>query len=101
MLFAKDNSPSEIAGAAAMGESRVTAREREHRPIVIHCGRHKIVIIAAGTIRPISFATASWKQEPFVESYWARRVRRSTLREVADRCVLNRVTEIACEFIAS
>jgi hypothetical protein len=47
------------------------------------------------------FATALWKQEPFVDSYWARRVRRSTLREVADRCVLNRFIEIACEFIAS
>jgi hypothetical protein len=66
-----------------------------------HCGQHKIVIIAAGTMRSILFATALWKQEPFVESYWARRVRRSTLREVADRCVPNRFTEIACEFIAS
>src|SRR5258706_1755167 len=25
-----------------------------------HCGRHKIVIIASGTMRPISFATAFW-----------------------------------------
>jgi hypothetical protein len=39
--------------AAAMGEA---PRERELRPIVI---------IAAGTMRPISFATALWKLEPF------------------------------------
>jgi hypothetical protein len=47
------------------------------------------------------FATTLWKQEPFVESYRARRVRRSTLREVADQCVPNRFTEFSCEFIAS
>jgi len=32
MLFAKDNSPSEIAGAAAMGERTPADRN--------HCGRH-------------------------------------------------------------
>jgi hypothetical protein len=73
-----------------MGHRDRTPAERDH------CGRHKIVIIAAGTMRQISFATALWKQD-----HWARRVRRSTLREVIDRCVLNRFTEIACKFIAS
>jgi hypothetical protein len=48
--------------AAAMGEA---PREREHRPVVI---------IAAGTMRPISFATALWKLEPFPSQEESRSV---------------------------
>src|SRR5258708_27499346 len=60
MLFAKDILRPKIAGAAAMGESRVTARERTPADRD-HCGLHKIVIIAAGAIRPISFTARFWK----------------------------------------
>ena len=54
MLFAKDNSPSEIAALPPRW--------------VRHCAREntgRLVIIAAGTMRPISLATAPWKLEPF------------------------------------
>jgi hypothetical protein len=59
-----------------------------------HCGRHKIVIIAAGTIRPTSFATAFWKQEPFVDSAgFDESVVQLSAKSPIDG-VLNRVTEI-------
>jgi hypothetical protein len=52
-LFARDNSPSEIA---ALPPRRVRHRARE--------STGRFVIRAAGALRPISFATALWEQKP-------------------------------------
>jgi hypothetical protein len=56
------------------------------------------VINAVGAMRPISFATARWKQE------FRKILLGSTspsLNSPRSRCVLKRFTEIACEFVAS
>lgn len=75
-LFAWDNSPSEIA---ALPPRRVRHRARESTGRFVIPETHFLRDCALGA-------------ETCVNSWLARRVRRSTLREVDDRCVLNRFT---------